>query len=119
MKVRKVFAVEIMRTAYQVLYQRDMYVNPDVGRHRSLAGVSRHQVQRSGREKYGAIYSSELPTDLPHTCPCFRIAEQSLWQAQSESASSIIAWKSWRKDEETNPAFYSTNWWNLLVQKKG
>jgi len=35
-----------------------MYVSSDVGRHRSLGGVSRYQVQRSGREIYGAIYSS-------------------------------------------------------------
>jgi len=45
-------------------------------------------------KKYGAIYSSKIPKDLPHTCPWFGILEQSLWQAQSESASSIIAWKS-------------------------
>ena len=32
------------------LCQQDMYVSSEVGRHRSLAGVTRYQVQRSGTE---------------------------------------------------------------------
>jgi hypothetical protein len=46
------------------------------------------------RKQYGAIYSSKLPKDLPHTCPWFGIREQSPWQARSDSASSITDLKS-------------------------